>query len=211
VLRPFVRIRLYWFILAVLLDRLPKGWEENPQIAQLMTDITAAWNARATRMNERGRAVDQTLTWGTAGGGVVILTAIVTTHNYSPATWVAAICLSLSVPFLLVLGAVSASQTDEKALPLTVRDMLVRTAALWVTHFIFYGGFAAFLWSYDARIAITLLAGSYLAWRYFRKISMKYHPPQQNNAEQDPLLKSPDVTSPATHHNERGQDRARPP
>jgi len=115
-----------------------------------------------------------------------MLTAIVTAHTYSPATCVAAICLSLSIPLLIVFGAVYALQTDEKTLPLTMRDMLIRAAALWMTHFIFYVGFAAFLWSYDARIAITLLVGSYLAWRYFRHISWKYHAPKQSTAEQDP-------------------------
>jgi hypothetical protein len=187
VLRPLTRIGLYWFLLAAILDRLPKRWEENPQIAQGMAELRATWNARATAMNARGRAIDQTLTWGTAGGGVVILTAIVTTHDHSPATCVAAICLSLSVPFLLVLGALFAFQTDENPLPLTVRDMLVRTATLWLTHFIFFAGLAAFLWSYDVRIAIVFLAGTYFAWRYFRRFAMKYHSPKQDNKiEQDP-------------------------
>ena len=183
VFRPFLRIGLYWFMLTVMLDRLPKGWEENSKIAQIMAELRATWNARANRMNERGRAVDQTLTWGVAGGGVVMLTAIVVAHTFSRATWVAAICLSLSIPFLIVLGAISAFQTDKETFPLTVREMMIRSAALWIVQIIFYTGLIAFLWSYDARIAIAFLGGSYLAWRYFRRIAMKYHGRPQNKAD----------------------------
>jgi len=63
-LRPIVRVGLYWFVLAAFLDRLPKRFEENPQIAQAMTSLRATWNAQATRMNDKSRALDQTLTWG---------------------------------------------------------------------------------------------------------------------------------------------------
>jgi hypothetical protein len=183
VFRPFLRIGLYWFMLTVMLDRLPKGWEENPKIAHLMAQLRATWNGQANWMNDRGRAVDQTLTWGVAGGGVVMLTAIVIAHTFSRATWVAAICLSLSIPFLIVLGAIPAFQTDEQAFPLSVRDMLIRTAALWLTQFIFYTGLIAFLWSYDDRVAIAFLAGSYLAWRYFRRIVTKYHGLPKNKTD----------------------------
>jgi hypothetical protein len=162
--------------LAFFLDRLPKGFGESsdPKAAKMIVELKAAWNARVERYTDKDRAADQTMTWGMAGGGGVILIAIVTTQKFSPATWVAATCLSLAVPFLAVLGATHALQAGPKSVPPFVRDILWGSLLLQAVHFIFYVGFAAFLWSYDARIAVVFVIGSYLALSYFRKFAMRH-------------------------------------
>jgi hypothetical protein len=191
-LRPVIRVTvwvwLYWFAWAAIFDRLPKGFgESDPKIAQMMITLRAQRDARvAFSSTDRDRAVNQAITWGTAGVGALILTTIVTTRIFNPAILIAAGCFSLSLPLLVVIGFLYALHADPKQEPPTLQDSLSLFFLLWTAHFIFDFGFAAFLWSYDFRVSIVFAIGCYIAWRYFRRFSAKVRVvPQENKTDKN--------------------------
>lgn len=103
---------------------------------------------------ERDRALGQTMTWGTAGVGVVILTTVVAARTFNPATLVATAAFALAIPFLVVLGLAYAIQNDHKAArPPTTRDSILLINLIYAAQFVFYFGLAALLWGYDPRPA----------------------------------------------------------
>jgi hypothetical protein len=168
-----VRIAIYRFLWAFFFNHLPKV-EPNSKAAQLIADIETRMNAPVdVGASEKDRAVNQSLTWGLAGVGVVILIAIVTTQKFSPANWVAVTCLALAVPLLVMLGFVDAVLADPKRTPSIMRDRLILVISLYGVHLIFYIGFTAFLWSYDARVSLAFLIGCLLAWRLFQRFVVK--------------------------------------
>jgi hypothetical protein len=173
VLHPAVRLRLLWFVWAIFFDRLPET--SNPQVATLQGELKARLDAplAASEATERGRAVNQAMTWGTAGVGVVILIAIITAHALNPALETATAAFAVSVPFLVVLGFLYALQSDPKATPPTVRAALFQVTLLYAAHLLFYFGLAALLWSYDPRIAALFVVACYLALRYFRRVTAR--------------------------------------
>jgi hypothetical protein len=179
VLRPVVhitvRVAMYWFVWAVFFNRLPKNFESNPQIAEQMEKLRTLWNSRGEPNSslEKDQTLNQTLTWGTAGAGVVLLTAIVIDHKFSPAIWIATICFALAIPFLVVFGMVYGLLASPKQVPPTVREGVILTSSLYLVHLIFYIGLAAFLWNFDAKVSAIFVIGSFLAWRYFNWFVLK--------------------------------------
>jgi hypothetical protein len=87
-------------------------------------------NAPVNASSETDHAFAQTITWGLAGAGAVMLTTIVTAHLRGPAIWIATACFSLSVPVLIALGVVYRFQTDPKIAPPTLKSMLGLTLLL---------------------------------------------------------------------------------
>jgi hypothetical protein len=164
-----VLYRLTWLTFTVLFGRIPNELRAiDPEIAESLNQIERARQAPITGSIARYRTVTQSITWGLAGVGVVILTTIVTGHMaIAPAILVATACFSLSVPFLVIFGVASAFQA-EGTRP-TVHQTLVLQSLIFVAHLIFYVGFAAFLWSFDARISVVFIISCYLAWRFFRR------------------------------------------
>lgn len=164
-LGPIVRLGLLWFVRAALADKLP---ESNPQIAQLSKQLREQFNSRLPHSEgkERDLVVIRTMTWGTAGIGVLILTAIITSHALTPALEVATTLFALSLPFLVVLGLLYALQSDPKTTPPTARAALFQVTLLYAAHLLFYLGLGAMIWSYDPRIAALFVIACYCAWQY---------------------------------------------
>jgi hypothetical protein len=175
VIRPVVYVGLWWIVAAVLSAvflgrRLPEEWSSNPQIAHKLTELRQKLDSRASRrLTERERAIGQTITWGMAGVGVIILTTIVTARVFNPAIWVATAAFAVAVPFLVVLGAAGAIQNDPKSAPPTLRATLFLQASIFLAHLVFCSGLAALLWSYDARIAVIFVGACCMAWRYVQR------------------------------------------
>jgi len=185
-LRQLWRARLLRFILAVVVDRVPKQIAaSDPRLAQALTEVKASLDARFATGAARGQGFAQSITWGLAGVGVVILTAIVTTHSTGRAIVIAATCFSLSVPFLVVIGSAYVLIGDPLCVQPTKRQILFLTVLLLAVHIIFFTGLAAFLWSYDFRIAIVFIIACYLAWRYYLYFSVKHLSAQSNKADQN--------------------------
>jgi hypothetical protein len=165
VIRPAIIAYFYWYLWAFLLDRLPKGFERSdPKAGQTFADLKAQYNSRVSRgLTDNERAFTQSTIWGAAGLGAIILVAIVTTtHDYSPAIWVAAVCFGLTIPMFAALGFADSMQTDPKKLPPTVKEVVFFGARLYFTHFIFWFGFAAFLWSYSRYLSAIFMVGCFL-------------------------------------------------
>jgi hypothetical protein len=103
VVRPALRVGAVWFIYALFFDRLPDSMSANPQVAQLRMQVKAYLDARVRRggASEGDRSFVRTMTWGTAGVGVVILTTIVAARVFSPAMLVATAAFALAIPFLV--------------------------------------------------------------------------------------------------------------
>jgi hypothetical protein len=172
VIRPVLLLAVMWLLWAVWRDRLPDG---TPQIAQLRSQLKAQLDAPVSRrLRDRERLVGQTMTWGTTGVGVVMLTAIITADALNPALGVATAAFAVSVPFLVVLGFLFLLQSDPQSPLPTVRTALLQTTLLHAAHLVFYFGFAALLWSYDPRIAALFVVACYLAWRYLQPFLLRH-------------------------------------
>jgi hypothetical protein len=186
VIRPAIIAYFYWYLWAFLFDRLPKSFEQSdPKAGPSLADLKAKYNSRVGRgLTDHERAFTQSTIWGAAGLGTIILIAIVTTtHDYSPAIWVAAVCFGLTIPMFAALGFADSLQTDPKKLPPTVKDVVFFGARLYFTHFIFWFGFAAFLWSYSRYLSAIFVVGCFIAWRYFRRFSVRHNASQANKTE----------------------------
>jgi hypothetical protein len=188
VLRPVVhitvRIAAYWLVWAFFFNRLPKHFESNPQIAQMMEQIRTLWHSRgeASSLKEKDTTL-KTITWGTAGAGVVILTAIVIDHKFSPAIWIATLCFTLAVPFLIMFGMVYGLLATPKQVPPTLREGVILVSSLYIVHLIFYVGLAAFLWNFDPKVSAIFLIGSFLALRYYSWFIVKLPSSQPNTID----------------------------
>ena len=169
-IRPMVHVGLWLFVWAVFADKLP---ESTPQVAQLAKQLREQLNARLAHSegNERDLAFVRTMTWGTAGAGVVILAAIITAHVPTPALTVATAAFAVSVPFLVVLGFLYALQSDPSSTPPTARSALFQVILLYAAHLLFYFGLAALFWSYDPRLAALFVIVCYLALQCFRRFN----------------------------------------
>jgi len=165
---PMVRLGLLWFVWAIFFGKVP---ESTPEIALLSKQVREQFNARLAHSEgtERDRVVAQTMTWGTAGIEVLILTAIITAHPPSLALEVATAALAVSVPFLVVLGFLYTLQSDPRTTPPTVKAAFFQAILLYAAHLLFYFVLAALLWSYDPRIAAVFVIACYMAWRYLQR------------------------------------------
>jgi hypothetical protein len=174
-LRPFGVLAAYWFMWAVLFGHLPKRMvEADSDFAKKMAELR---EQRVQAIStDRDRAYGRTVTWGLAGVGVVILTAIVANNLAKPAAsatssslWLAAASFAFAVPLLIMLGLIYLSQAEPKSPRPTARQALSIAASIWVAQLIFILGFTAFLWSFSPIISLIFLLSCYRAWRAFRK------------------------------------------
>ena len=88
----------------------------------------------------------------------------------------------MSVPFLVALGFLYATQSDPKATPPTVRAALAQALLLYAAHLLFYFALAALLWSYAPLIAAVFIIACYLAWQYLRR---QFAPPPAESSVGD--------------------------
>jgi len=183
VFRPVAYIVSIWAVWSLL-----RGGVESPipEVAKQKEQLRQQWTARTawikSETRDSDRAFGQTLTWGVAGAGVIILATIIAAAKPSPALLVATGCLSLSVPLLVVLGFAWTIQTDPKARPPIVRDAVKLTGAIYLVNGIFLVGFAALLWSFSPWVVIAFLVGCYLALRYLGRFT-KAHMASQSEQE----------------------------
>jgi hypothetical protein len=198
-LRPVVRMLRYYAIWAVIFDRIPTSiTDANPNIAKAIAELRAKQNERVQAVGtdrdiDRNRAVDQAMTWGVAGVGVIILTAIIAGHISSPSSsssislWIATACFSFSVPFLIVLGIICLAQSDPKSSRPTVRQVIGVSSSIWMAQFVFAVRFAAFLWSYSPITTLIFVFGCFRARRYFHKFAVASHPIQAGHPTETAL------------------------
>ena len=121
---------------------------------------------------------------GSCRSGCGILTGIVTEHHTGAAAVVATACFSLTSPILVGLGLAYLIQSEHTVARPTVKDAVKLHLLIGLTHFVFLAGFAAFLWSYDARISITFVIGCALAWRIVKRFSAPPRNPLTTGTEQ---------------------------
>jgi hypothetical protein len=176
--RPFSRLFAYWFIWAVVADRLPKRWlDRMPELARQMEALRQAQNTRVpvAAVSDRDRALGQAMTWGVAGVGAVALIQIVTANISRPddspgaALVLATGCFAFAVPVLIICGFIHMLAHEPKAQRPSVRQILALHGWTHLSQFIVGVGFAALLWNYSAIVSVVFMLACLRAWRQLRR------------------------------------------
>jgi hypothetical protein len=180
VFRPFALGILAWIIWKVFTDPDRLNASGNPQVAEMLVQIKAMLDKVAEyptndAERERGIALNRSMTWGVAGGALVLLTTvIVATHPSDKAALIAAACFAFAIPTLIVCGFIQLSHahsplSDQGIQPPTMRQVLKIVNRTHTAYFIVCVGAAAMLWSYDWKVSIAFIVSLYLAFRLYRR------------------------------------------
>jgi len=143
-------------------------FKQTSAMGDSLARLKALGNQRvATRWTEEDRAFNRSATWGLAGVGALLLIAIGTTRPQGSAMWLATACFAISVPMLVTVGLIGMAQTDPRNEPPIAKDLFRPMMFLWLSHGLFYFGFAAFLWSYDTGVGILYVISLIVCLRIF--------------------------------------------
>ena len=161
---------LYWLLGALLSGRMPQWMKALPAAQEIEKKMN---EPLVMKWEDRDFAFAQTLTFGTAALGVVLLAQMITSGRpMTTPLWIAVGCFSLTLPILIAQGMAMAAQANPKATRAPkLREFvaLCFSAFLWNALF-WLVGFGAFLWSLSPVITIILFVGCYLGLRIYLKI-----------------------------------------
>jgi hypothetical protein len=117
-------------------------------------------------LSDADRAFIQPLTWGTAGAGLVILTAIVTSSAKGTALTVAAGCCAVATPLLVAFGFIYPHLfMPKREPPAIVQQVLNIMLLIHGAQILFCAGIVAMLYSFNRAVALVFLVGCLLGWR----------------------------------------------
>jgi hypothetical protein len=174
VLPPVGRMLSCYVVLLVAYQLIKTGTIEtgDPRVTLGISELKVHFNVRLDGGGhaDRNHGVTQPMTWGLAGVAVVLLLTIVAYHLPGPAIQTAAYCFSVAVPILVLFGILTALQTDPQRPP-TLKAVILVNFPIQLAQVLFAVGFAAFLWSYDPRVATVFAMSCGLALRVFQKLS----------------------------------------
>jgi hypothetical protein len=182
--RPLIglicHVWLYTFAVRMVFGYTPK-WAMNPLFAEQMQQLQALRDRPVSRTaTDRDRALAQKITWGVAGGGVLILVSIVaTTKQFGPAMTMATVCFSLAIPILFGLGLTTEWSADARFAAPSVQQTIKQTAKTYGANLLFICGLAALLWSYKHMTGAVFVVGCYIAWRGVKRYALKHALPPQ--------------------------------
>lgn len=134
--------------------KVPPDSAITPDLAELITRIQESREAPVRpEITERGRAVVQKMTWGTAGAAVLILVAIATSSKIfvGPAMSIATGCFAVTIPFLVAFGFAFSHQWDPARDPPSVPEIVNLNALIYGGQSLFAAGLTFLLWSFDVR------------------------------------------------------------